>query len=116
MELARFKTFSLGRAAKGARVSPIALASGGDLGVQGLRLLSGSQTSFAIRDPKRRFGGMTELLSHSMLGKTRGHFVLLQTIGRFIAKGWIALLAVPALAAFRCLGVILGFAAHQREF
>src|SRR5262249_56134466 len=36
--------------------------------------------------------------------------------GRLIAKRWLAVSAVPVLAAFGYLYVSLWFAAHQREF
>ena len=36
--------------------------------------------------------------------------------GQFIAKRWIALLGVPALAAFCYLCLVLWFVVHQRDF
>ena len=60
---------------------------------------------------------MTRLAQHSVPEKApESHRALLQGIGRFIAKRWIAMLTAPTLAAFGYLWVILWFAAHQRDF
>jgi uncharacterized protein len=60
---------------------------------------------------------MTRWAHHNVLAHASvGEEEVPRRNARFISKRWLAILAMPALAAFGYLYVSLWFAAHQREF